>query len=187
MRQFVAEVRSLTPYAAGRNHNTPKDKRQSHDDYERETWRQRLHVTPGGKVYLPGIGFKKCLEETVGYLGEKIPGRGQEKWTKNFLQGVNVLEDLVLDIGPDKAEEHWVFVPSDGRRGGTKRVWKCFPRIDSWAGVLLFVVIDDLITQDVFERYLRIAGQLTGVGVWRPRNGGMWGKYQLLSVEESSL
>jgi hypothetical protein len=185
MRQFIVSVKSLTPYGAGRYHHTPKETRESADDYERRTWREKLHVTPGGKILLPAMGFKRCLEETVGYMGEKIPGRGSEKWTKNFLQGVMCLEDLVLEIGPEKAVEHWVFVPSDGRKGGGKRVWKCFPRVDAWEGSLLFAVIDDLITPDVLERYVRISGQLTGVGVWRPRTGGMWGKFQVLELQET--
>lgn len=179
MHQYVIGLRSISPYGAGRNHNIKKLQRESYEDYESRTWRERLHTTPDKKhILLPAMGFKLALEDTVQYMGEKIPARGNERWYKNFLQGVNCVEHLVLDIGPDKAQEHKVFVPADGRKGGSKRVWKSYPRVDEWEGQLVFVVLDDLITPDVLDRYLRFTGLLTGIGVWRPRRGGMWGKFE---------
>ena len=187
MRQFLVTLQSLTPYSQGRIHRTEKLPRETADKYEERTYLQRLHVNPAGNIFMPAMGFKGCLENTAAYVKEQIPGKGKETYTKNFLRGVICPEDLELDLTPDKTVPHWVFVPADGRRGSGKRVWKCFPRIDAWAGVVPFVMIDDILTREVFERHMRLAGQITGLGVWRPQNGGMWGKFSVEEIVEVSL
>jgi hypothetical protein len=48
-------------------------------------------------------------------------------------------------------------------------------------------VVDDIITVDLLERYLRVAGQITGIGLWRPENRGMWGKFQVTEIRETTL
>jgi hypothetical protein len=54
-------------------------------------------------------------------------------------------------------------------------------------GELQIVAIDDIFTQDVILRHLKVGGQLTGIGVWRAGNGGLQGKFQVLSMTEQDV
>jgi hypothetical protein len=95
---------------------------------------------------------------------------------------VLVVEPLILDVTQDTVAHEWLHVPSDGRRGGTTRVEKCFPLIPSWSGEVTFHVLDEIITEEVFTEHLRDAGSFIGMGRFRPRNNGFYGRFKVESV-----
>lgn len=179
MKTCVVKLSSVSPYSQARFHNTPKLEKESNDDHEKRTWRERLNVNEQGYVYIPGGAFKNCLSECAKYLGMQIPGKGKNQYTKHFVSGIMVPEPIVLPIKKEKVGGEWYHVPSDGRRGGTKRVMKCFPVIPSWSGELLFHILDDTITEDVFKYHLAQAGSFIGIGRWRPANNGMYGRFKI--------
>lgn len=74
-------------------------------------------------------------------------------------------------------------LPSDGKAGSGSRVKKCLPRIDEWEGTVDYVILDDLITKDVFIQHLHQAGQLIGIGTFRPINKGYWGRFKVVSLD----
>ena len=82
MKRFVAELRSLTPYAQGKYHEEPRLPQELHDAYKQRTVLAQLH-TAAGEVYIPPMAFKLCLRTTAQYLGEQIPGKGKERYTKH--------------------------------------------------------------------------------------------------------
>lgn len=186
MRMIEVLLRSKSPYAQGRNHNMPKE-RETADEYEKRTWRHRMHTTADGKVFIPPMALSKSLAEMAQYLAMKIPGKGSATYTKHFRQGINCLEAIELPLFAHDVPENWVFVPSGGMAGGGKRVWKCFGRIDQWEGKTLFSVVDDIVTPEIFRQHLELAGIITGIGVWRAQKGGMWGKFEVVSMEETKM
>ena len=46
MKQVVASLKSVSPYCQGRFHNEEKLEKESHDDYEKRTWRKRGTIEP---------------------------------------------------------------------------------------------------------------------------------------------
>ena len=183
MKKYHVHLTSMTPYAQGRMHSSPKLERETHDAYEARTWRERLHVAVDN-VFIPAQAFKSCLTETAMYVKMQIPGQGKATYTKNFKQGVMCPEPVMLDIAPTEVREFRLFTSSQPGKLGSGRVWKHFPVIDQWEGMLALWVVDDIITKEVLAKHLEIGGLLTGVGVWRPRNGGSWGKFKVVSLEE---
>lgn len=189
MKIATCTLRSASPYGQSRNHNLPKKEKEGHDDYEKRTWMHRLH-TKDGNIFIPGMAFKKCLEETAKYLGIQIPGRGKERFTKNFERGVLVVEDIQLPYTIDDVTEGkngcWgesLFVPADGKPGSGRRVWKTFPVINDWEATVTFYVFDDTITKSVFEDVLQQAGMFTGIGFWRVANRGLKGRFDVVDVQ----
>jgi len=178
-RIITATLASSSPYSQGRFHNEPKLDKETSEAYEKRTWRKRLHTTEGGMVFIPPMAFKNCLSEAARYLSVQIPGKAKATYTKHFEAGVLVTEPLVLPIHADEVEGEWMHVPSDGRRGGTKRVLKCFPLIRKWSGDVTFYVFDDTVTMDVFRYHLEQAGKFIGIGRGRPRNNGYYGRFQV--------
>jgi hypothetical protein len=185
MKTAIVTLESVdgSPYSQSRNHNIPREKRETADDHEKRTWRERLHVTDDGHVKIPPMAFKNCIAEVAKYKSVQIPGKGKTTYTKHFEAGVMVSEPLIL---PDKAEEvegEWLYLNADGRRGGGKRVWKCYPCIRSWKGDVTFYIFDDTVTKDVFIDHLEDAGRFIGIGRFRPRNNGYYGRFVIKKVK----
>jgi len=183
MKVAICKLKSASPYSQGRHYSVDKLPKELPKDYEARTWRERMHVTPEGFVYIPAMQFKNSLEAAAKYSGKQIAGKGKSTYTKHFEAGVMVLEHLVLPIKKDDVTPEWLFVPSDGIRGSGKRVEKCFPLIQSWEGTVEFTIFDETITEDVFTDILTESGKFIGIGRWRPRNAGLYGRFSVESVK----
>lgn len=188
MRTVTAKLESLSPYSQSRHYTDPprKDK-ESPEDYKKRTWRSHCHSDDAGNVVIPPMAFKNCVAEAAKFLSIKIPGERNATWTKHFEAGLMVPEPLVLPIKVADVEGEWLFLPSDGVRGGGKRVDKCYPLIRRWAGSVTFYILDEKITQEAFEYHLREAGNLIGIGRFRPRNNGYYGRFQVKSVSWANV
>lgn len=178
MKTASVLVEGISPYSQARYHNTEKLPKELNKDYEARTWRNRLHINDDGYVFIPPMSFKLCLGDAARFTSLQIPGKGKSTYTKHFASGVLIAEALIL---PTKAEDvcgDWVLVPSDGMRGGTKRVEKRFPVIKEWGGEINIYILDELITKDVLQEHLTIAGSFIGIGRWRPQKEGIYGRFK---------
>ena len=186
MKTYTARLESVTPIAFGRFYTPefPKEPKEDNSEYEKRTWMHRAHVDESGHCFIPPLAFKNCLSAIAKYLGEQIPGKGKSTYTKHFASGVLITDPLVLATKGDKLEGQWIHVPSDGMRGGSKRVLKCFPVVKKWSGDLTITVLDETITKDVLERHLIEAGNFIGVGSLRVQNNGIYGRFKVNSLKE---
>ncbi len=187
MRLFTATLESISPYGQSRYHGTPEQDKELPDAYEKRTWREKAHVNDEGYVFIPATAFKNSLSEAAKYLGMSIPGKGKQTYTKNFEAGTMVTECLTLPVKKEETRGLWLYVPSDGRRGGSRRVHKCFPVIDHWKGDVNYYILDDTITLDVFKYHIEQCGKFIGIGMSRPRNNGFFGRFGIISISESSI
>lgn len=184
LRTATARLKSVSPYSQSRYFaaDVPKEPKETSDAYEKRTWRHRLHVTPDGRVFIPPMGFKNCLADVARFLGRQIPGKGKSTYTKHFGAGVLVVEGPVLDVKAADVAGEWLLVPADGRRGSGKRVLKCFPFIPEWEADVEFMILDDVITAEVFEEHLAEAGRFIGIGRFRPQSWGYYGRFSVQGV-----
>jgi hypothetical protein len=182
MKTALAKLEGISPYSQSRFHQTPKLPKELSDDYEKRTWRERCNYLTDGRLFIPQMAFKNALGDVAKFLGEKIPGRKNATWTKHFESGLQLEDDLILSVTKDEVEGEWFHVPSDGKPGGSSRVLKCFPVIREWNGELTFYIIDDTITEDVFQRYLSEAGKFIGVGRFRPQKRGFYGRFKVVDI-----
>lgn len=185
MRIATATLRSIAPYSQSRFHDTPKLDKERPDDWEMRTWRERLSVGEDGRVFIPPMAFKKSAETAARFLGMQIKGRGKATYTKHFKAGVLVTEGLALPVKKDDVPGEVFFVPADGKGGS--RVKRKFPVIAEWSGDVMFYILDDTITPDVFEIHLREAGNFIGIGRFRPENGGFYGRFAVDRIEWSEM
>lgn len=183
MKTAICKLKSITPVTFGKFHQTPELPKELKGAYEERTWREKLHYKDDGTVYLPGTMFGNCIRESAKFMSISVPGKGKATFTKHFDSSIIVKDDIILKIKKDDVKPDIRHVPSDGRAGGTRRVIKYFPIIHEWSGSLTVMIGDDIITADVFERVIRNAGQLIGIGTWRPRNRGMNGRFELADMQ----
>jgi len=176
-------LESTSPYSQGKLMVEEKRDRELPADYETRTWRKRLHTNANGNVLIPPMAFKNCLSEAAKFLGLQIKGKGKSTYTRHFESGVLVTEPMILGTKATDVEGEWLFVPSDGKRGGGRRVMKCFPRIEAWMGEVTFYILDPLITKDIFQLVLTEAGKFIGLGRFRPQCNGYYGRFQPVEIE----
>lgn len=183
MKTATVTLESISPYSQSRHYQAEKLPKELAKDYEARTWRERMHVTEAGDIFIPPMAFKNCLSEIAKYLGMQIPGKGKSTYTKHIEAGILVTDPLVLPLKKDDVKGEWLFVPADGRRGSGKRVEKCFPVVPRWTGQVVFHVMDETVTQDVFKHHLEQAGAFIGIGRFRPRNNGYYGRFRVAGME----
>lgn len=177
-------LKSKGPISFGRPFSEPELEGEDKGQFEKRTWREKVHTNGDGRIIIPGIMFKKSLDTLAGLLAEKVSGRGNNQYKSRFQAGVIVENDITLDIKKEDLESEEYYVPSDGKPGGGTRVMKTFPLVREWEGCLeVTVVPDDIITKKVFERYLSLAGVMSGIGRFRPAKGGNKGKWTVEKIE----
>lgn len=187
MKVCKVTLSSLSPYTQSRMHDTPKLDKERPDDYEARTWREKATVTPRGTICIPAIAFKQALDRSAKMLGMQITGRGKATYSKHFLAGIMIPEDVDLGIKREDVVPITINANADGVRGSGKRVRRTFPQVPSWKGTVEVYVVDDTITPEVFEKHFREAGMLVGVGQYRPENGGTNGRFKCERFEWSTL
>ena len=179
MKIATVELTSQSPMAQGKYVIEPKKDKELPKDYEERTWRFKMHYDKDGMVFVPQYALKNCLSEAAKFLSIQIPGKGKSTYTKHFEAGVTCTDNMSLGILKDDVPSQHMFVPSDGIRGSNKRVIKFFPVIPEWKGTANFLILDDTITQDVFKLHLEQAGKFIGLGSFRPRNNGYFGRFSI--------
>jgi hypothetical protein len=189
MLKVKFNLKGVGPIFFGKHVAEPKRDNETHEQLERRTWPQKIHLDENGEIILPGLAFKNALDSAGSWLGTKIPGKGNATYAKRFRCGVVIDSDLKILNGagqsatPEDIEEIEMFVPSDGKRGGGKRVSKIFPRLPEWSANGVCYVMDEAITEDVFCSHLKAAGQFIGFGSMRVENGGTTGRFKFTPAD----
>jgi hypothetical protein len=186
MKTATCKIVGISPLSFSKHVEVDKLPKELPKDYEKRTWREKLHYNNNGNVFIPGSMFKNCIAGAAKYLSMQIPGKGKSTYTKHFEAGVMCYEPAYIGLNKEDVQEEWLFVPSDGKRGGTTRVLKCFPKVpDGWETEIKFMIIDSTITEEVFTQHLEEAGRLIGIGRYRPRNNGFYGMFKVVNIQWS--
>jgi hypothetical protein len=177
----TATIKGTTPYSQSRPIQSKKAAGETHDTFEEKTWRERIHSDDNG-VYIPPMALKNCLSEVAKFLSESVPSKGKATYTKHFEAGTLVVDPIHIGVKLDSVQGERLFVPSDGKRGGSGRVWKTFPVIPpGWSGEVKIVLIDPVLVNkpEKVREYLEQAGRFIGMGRFRPRNNGFYGRFEV--------
>ncbi len=181
-------ISGITPLSQSRQHDEPKLDGERPDDYDKRTWRSKLNVANrDGKptVVIPAHGLHQAIAAAAKYSKRQIPGQGKATWTAKFTAGITLLEDPALNIDPATVDAVTISANADGIRGSGKRVPRKFPVIPQWSATFDVVILDPIITEEVFREMLAAAGMFVGIGRFRPEKGGTNGRFRVDSVQWS--
>lgn len=178
----------ISPMSQQKYLQEPKLERELPHEYEERVWRKKMHTSPEGEVLVPALAIKNCIAEAVKFLSSssddmKIQGKGKATYTKHFESGILVTDPLLTGVKADDVNPLWLNVPTDGQRGGKKRVPKAFPEIQNWKGEATVYVLDEVINREIFQKALDAAGMFIGLGSLRVRNNGIFGRFKAEVVE----
>ena len=168
--------------------DTDRPQTTSKGDFEQERWRERMLSDEDGTPMLPNLAINNCLTEAAKALRKTIPGRGKSEYGAVFARAlVPPYKDVRLDVDIQDVKPVTMFVPSDGKKGGGKRVNRVFAHIDNWKATFQVVALDNAITQEIMEEVANYASMCIGFGAMRPgnKNCGQCGRFKVVSIEET--
>lgn len=190
VRTVTIGIQGDSAYSQGRKVRAARAPQQDFQKHEEATWRERMHVNEDGHLVIPPMCMKNCLTEAAKFLSMKVPGKGNKTYGNIFESGIMCMHNSVVYDSNKKpivaadVDGEWLFVPSDGKKGGGTRVDKCFPYIkQGWLAELELTVLNDMITPEIFETHLEAAGKFIGIGRFRPKNGGYYGRFTALKIK----
>ena len=188
MNTSIATVKivGITPLSQSRQHDEPKLEGERPDDYDKRTWRSKLNTAErAGKqtVVIPAHGLHQAIASAAKYSKRQIPGQGKATWTAKFTAGITLLEDPALNIDPETVGAVTISANADGIRGSGKRVPRKFPVMPEWSATFDVIILDPIITKEVFSEMLQMAGMFIGIGRFRPEKGGTNGRFKIASIE----
>lgn len=193
MQTVTVKIEGISPYSQSKyvdKEDYPQQGKETKDAYEKRTWQARIHVDSDGVPFMPAMSLKKALDSASKYLG-KIPGERNATYTKRFKSGMLITENIPLFVGGkrvtlDDFDGEWLFLDAGGKAGqGSTRVKRRMPRLINWTATATVYLIDEVIDDDVLERALIDAGRFVGLGRFRPENGGYYGRFRVLSMENA--
>ena len=204
VRTATATLRGISPYSSSRKYDdlVPRLEKENSEDYDKRTWREHANYDQKTReMFIPPMGLKLSLAEAAKRLSIKIPGKGKASYTKNILSGVIAADRIWLEVPADGGGKKpaWTRIKmedaglegflanSDGRRGSGSRVFRRFPILHQWRAEAILQLIDAEVPTEVFERCLKEAGNLIGVGRFRPQNGGYFGRFDVDAVKWAGL
>ena len=180
-------VLGITPYTQSRGHDEPKLQGESHEDYDIRTWRSKLSVDTRDNVetvVIPAHGIHQCIAAGAKYSKIQIPGQGKATWTAKFTSGIMLLESPALNINPAIVRSIAISAHADGVRGSGKRVTRRFPTMSAgWESTFEVIILDPIITRQIFHDMVELSGIFIGIGQFRPQNGGSNGRFKIAKLE----
>lgn len=174
---------SLSPYSQSRNHETSKLKGELADAYDKRTWLDHCTTDEEKRIILPTGGILQALTAAAKYSKKQIPGQGKATWTAKFNSGLSIVENVITDMTVKSAVPEDIYCNSDGIRGSGKRVMRRFPVWPEWRASFPILIMDPIITEEIFREIVDIAGVFIGFGRWRPEKGGMNGRFKLADLK----
>jgi hypothetical protein len=170
-------------------HGDPKLEGESHDDYDVRTWRSKLNTEERNgemTIVIPAHGVQQCITAGAQYSKRKIEGKGAATWAKKFTSGIMLTECPSLGIDPAMIRSITISANADGRRGSGTRVPRRFPIIPiGWSTTFDVVILDPIITQQIFREMVELAGMFIGLGQFRPEKGGTNGRFRIEQLQWS--
>jgi hypothetical protein len=177
----------ISPFSFSAPTQTPRNTGEDHWAHEQRIWRERIHRDKTGEAFISPMALKNCLSEVAKYLSESVPGKGKATYTKHFEAGITVIEPLKLGVQAEAIDGEKLYLPSDGVRGSGKRVWKIYPYLPEWQARAEILLLDPIIKPEKVQEYLTFAGQFIGLGRFRPRNNGFYGRFTVKDFKSEKV
>jgi len=184
MKASIATVTlsSFSPYSQSHHHEEPKLEGESPEAHDLRTHMSKANLSPQGTLMIPCQGMHQAIMSAAKYSKRQIPGQGKATWTAKFTAGIAFLADIDTGIKKEDLQSVAIYVNSDGVRGSGKRVTRHFPIVPEWEATFDVLILDPIITKDVFTEMLELAGMYVGIGRFRPQNGGINGRFTIKSL-----
>jgi hypothetical protein len=185
-------------------HGQPWLEGEAADAYDLRTWKYKLNteVVEGRPIMvIPAMAIQRAMAEGARFSKKQMEGYGKSTWAKRFEAGVSVLAPIVVEhtcycqqptsgepvfypIEPEVVPCVVISANADGVRGSGRRVPRRLPQIPpGWRACFDVLILDPMITAPIFSEMLDYTGMFTGLGQFRPQQGGCNGRFATVSID----
>ncbi len=183
MYRAIVSIKGAAPLSQSKQHETEKLDGESNEDFDKRTWREKCNADSDGTVYVPAMAFKQAIDTAAKRLAIPDPDNRRASLTKYFSSDVICENNLSIGVNKNAMTSVRISANVDGVRGSGKRVPRTLPQIQEWGGQTSFLVMEEKIKPEIFEKVLRAAGQSIGVGQFRPEKGGLNGRFDVVNIK----
>jgi hypothetical protein len=187
MYRAIVTIKGVAPLSQSRQHCVPFKEGESHEAYEERTWREKCNYDKDGIVFVPAMALKQAMDAAAKRLAIPDPDNKRANFTKYFVSDVICEANMSIGVHKDAMPSVTINANVNGVRGSGKRVPRTFPQTPTWKGSTSFLVTEEKITPEIFEKVAKTAGQSVGVGQFRPINGGLNGRYEITAIKYEKI
>lgn len=188
MKQFKVKIKGITPYMQHRM-----------DDQKLEEWekkRKLIHENPetsqvdstraeyhcyrneNDHCYIPSDQLRGALINAGSAVKSKVGGRSKSMKTIVAAMFMVTPEHILI---PD-------YDAIDKRSGVNKnvkaRIIVVRPKWTNWEAEFILDVGEKSTTKEMVQSIIDYAGKYVGIGSFRPTNNGMFGRFEIVNIEE---
>lgn len=188
MKKFKVKIKGITPYMQCRM-----------DDQKLEEWEKNrgpIHEAPEvshidairaefycyrnkeGKNFIPSDQIRGALINAGSYVKAKVGGRSKS---------MKVIVAAMFVVTPD----HIILPDYDAidkrsavNRHVKARIIKIRPKWTTWEADFILQIGEKSITTETISSIIQYAGDYVGIGAFRPTCNGMFGRFELVNIEE---
>ena len=184
MYRAIVTIKGISALSQSRQHYCDKLEGESHEAYDLRCWREKANYDQKtGEIFVPNMAFKQSLDASAKRLAIPDPDNKRANFTKFFVSDVLCESNMPIGVFKDKIGYVDINANVDGVRGSGKRVRRRFPQTPEWGGTVSFLVMEEKITPEIFERVMRGSGRSIGVGQFRPEKGGVNGRFEVTKIK----
>lgn len=183
MYRAIVTIKGTAPLSQSKQHYIKALDGESHEELDRRTWREKCNYDERGIVYVPAMAFKQGTDSAAKRLSIPDPDNKRASLTKYFVSDVICEGNLSIGVHKDKMPSTTISANVDGVRGSGKRVPRIFPQIQEWGGQTSFLIMEEKIKPEIFQKVLETAGRSIGVGQFRPEKGGLNGRFEVTKIK----
>lgn len=191
MKSYRIKIKGVTPYMQHRMDDQKLEQWEklrgpiherpevSHEDAVRAEY--HCYRNSDGKCFIPADQIRGSLISAGSYVKAKVGGRS--KSMKVLVAAMFIVEPEHITI-PD-------YDAIDKRSAVNKnvkaRVIVIRPKWTNWEAEFTLNVYEDSINQDQISQLFEYAGNLVGIGSFRPTNNGLFGRFAMTEIKPSTL
>lgn len=191
MKKYNITLKSLTPYMQHRMDDMSlaeweKCRKQiierpeiSKADADRAEY--HCYRNGAGQCYIPSDHFRICLINAGTYMKSKMGARSKSMKTIVAACFIVTPDEIIL---PDWDKIDKRSVVNKNIKG---RVMVGRPKWISWETPVVLECHEPTITIETIRQLFTYAGNFCGIGSYRPTNNGLFGRFEVKSIEEAKL
>lgn len=183
MYRAIVSINGLAPLSQSKQHDAEFLDGESNDEFDKRTWREKCNADADGIVFVPAMAFKQAIDTAAKRLAIADPDNKRANLTKYFVSDVICEDNLSIGVHKDAMTSIRISANVDGVRGSGKRVPRTLPQIQEWKGKTSFLIMEEKIKPEIFQKVLAAAGRSIGVGQFRPEKGGLNGRFEISNIK----
>jgi hypothetical protein len=187
MKTYKVQIQGITPYMQHRMDDQKLEQWEklrgpiherpdiSHDDAVRAEY--HCYRNSDGKCFIPPDQIRGSLITAGSYVKAKVGGRSKS---------MKILVAAMFMVSPEQ-----IIIPdydaidkrSAVNRNIKGRVIVIRPKWSQWQADFELSVYEDSISKEQIAQLFEYAGNLVGIGSFRPTNSGLFGRFELTKLE----